>query len=300
MKTVSVIIPTYNHKSYLKLAIDSALGNTYENIEVIVIDDGSTDDTRSIAENLEGIIYHRQMNSGAHAAINKGIELASGDYIAILNDDDLFHPQHIQLGVDNLESTGNDLFVGTPRIFGSGPKLEIMENHIQHGSNQIFALGPAKALFKTNWSTSTSAYIFRKSLLSRIPGFRPFRMCHDLDFLLRVLFEARSSVGLSLQPSWDYRCHENNTGSSISMILQNAEILYSLGSIYSKIDSNNDYGSFLNLVGYGIDSHHVAFAYNSKPWSLEASTTIENAIAMWIRDFTRYVGSLDHLAIHAK
>lgn len=295
MKTVSVIIPAYNHQDFLRIAIDSALNNTYGDIEVIVIDDGSTDDTRSVAENLEGVIYHRQINSGAHAAINKGIELSSGHYIAILNDDDLFHPQHIQIGVDNLESTGNDLFIGTPRVFGGGPKLKIMENHVQHGSNHILAMGPAKALFKTNWSTSTSAYIFRKDLMSRVPGFRPFRMCHDLDFLLRVMFDARSSIGLCLQPSWDYRCHESNTGSSISMTIQNAEILYSLGSIHSKMDSGNDFGTFLDLVGYGIDSHFVAFAYNSKPWSHETSMTIENAIAKWIRDFTNYVGSIDHL-----
>jgi len=294
MKKVSVVIPAYNHSSYLKSAIESVLNSNYQNIEAIVLDDGSTDDTRIISEGFKEVKYCFQQNQGAHSALNKGIALSTGDFISILNDDDLFHPDHIARGVANLETFGNDLYVASPKIFGNGPKVEIMQNHLVHSAREIAMNGPTRALFRTNWSTSTSAYIFRKNLWSQIGGFRPYRMCHDLDFLLRALFDGRSSMGFSHSPSWDYRCHENNTGSHISMNIQNAEILYCLSSVYSTTKDSANYSAFLNSVGYGIKPHLIAYAFNSRPWELERDLSTTESIHHWINNFTNYSNTLEH------
>src|SRR3989344_2856340 len=95
---VSVIIPTYNARSYILEAVDSALAQDYENIEVIVINDGSTDDTEEILRpyvESNQIKYFVQENKGLAATRNRGVSLSSGEFIAFLDADDLFLKEKI-------------------------------------------------------------------------------------------------------------------------------------------------------------------------------------------------------------
>lgn len=292
LKRVSVIIPTFNHSNYVLQAIQSAKENTYGNIEIIVIDDGSSDGTDRLLANVSDIKYVRQQNQGAHSALNHGMQIATGEIISVLNDDDIFFPEHISTGVKNLNSTGNDLHVNFPTIIGDGPKLEIMENHLVHSRNQIGEFGFQKAIFKTNWSTSTSAFIFRRKLADDLQGFLGFKMCHDLDFLLRTLIQAKSSIGVSFKPTWQYRCHENNSGTHISLLRQNAEILYAIGSSLSILAPNLSFGDLINLIDYGIPKHLVAYSINVQPWRNELRLTKENAIEEWIVQFTTYADQI--------
>jgi glycosyltransferase involved in cell wall biosynthesis len=86
---VSVIIPTYNYAHYLPKAIKSCLDQSYKNLQIIVIDDGSTDNTREVVEGFgKDIVYVHQDNSGVSAARNNGLKLASGEFIAFLDADD--------------------------------------------------------------------------------------------------------------------------------------------------------------------------------------------------------------------
>ncbi len=285
---VSVIIPTFNHSNYVLQAIQSAKENTYGNIEIIVIDDGSSDDTDRLLANVSDIKYVRQQNQGAHSALNHGMQIATGEIISVLNDDDIFFPEHISTAVKNLNSTGNDLHVSFPTIIGDGPKLEIMENHLIHSRNQIGEFGFQKAIFKTNWSTSTSAFVFRRKLVESLLGFSGFKMCHDLDFLLRTLIEAKSSIGVSFKPTWQYRCHENNSGTHISLLRQNAEIMYALGSSLSLLAPNLTFVDLINLIDYGIPKHLVAYSINVQPWRNESKLTKEESIEEWVVQFTTY------------
>jgi glycosyltransferase involved in cell wall biosynthesis len=91
MPSVSVIIPTYNRASMVKEAIQSVLSQTYKDFEIIVVDDGSTDNTRETVASLsDKVVYVYQPNSGPSSARNHGIRLAQGKYIAFLDSDDLF------------------------------------------------------------------------------------------------------------------------------------------------------------------------------------------------------------------
>jgi glycosyltransferase involved in cell wall biosynthesis len=296
---VSVVIPTFNHSNYVLQAIQSVRENTHGDVEIIVIDDGSSDGTDRLLEDVSDIKYVRQQNQGAHSALNHGIQIATGEIISILNDDDLFFPEHISAGVKNLKSTGNDLYVSFPTTIGEGSKLKIMENHLVHSRNQIGEFGFQKALFKTNWSTSTSAFIFRRNLAENLEGFSAFKMCHDLDFLLRTLIEGKSSIGVSLKPSWHYRCHENNSGTHISLLRQNAEILYAIGASLSILAPFLTFKDLINLIDYGIPKHLVAYSINVQPWKKELILTKEDAIEEWVVQFTNYAdqihGSRDQL-----
>jgi glycosyltransferase involved in cell wall biosynthesis len=95
---VSVVIPTYNGGAYISQAIDSLLAQTLPPAEIIVVDDGSTDDTRgALAPYGASIRYFRQQNRDVFAARNRGVEKAKHELIAFLDSDDVWHPRKLEL-----------------------------------------------------------------------------------------------------------------------------------------------------------------------------------------------------------
>lgn len=105
--TVSIVMPVYNGENYLAQALESALGQTYRDMEIIVVDDGSKDSTPDIAQSFgEPVRYVRQENAGVGAAVNRGIRSARGRYFAWLSHDDLFAPEKVAAQVRALEGAG--------------------------------------------------------------------------------------------------------------------------------------------------------------------------------------------------
>ncbi len=105
-KKVTIIIPVYNGANYVREAIDSALAQTYKNIEILVINDGSTDDgaTREICQSYgDKITYYEKKNGGVSTALNLGIEKMTGDYFSWLSHDDLYYPEKIEKQMKELE-----------------------------------------------------------------------------------------------------------------------------------------------------------------------------------------------------
>ncbi len=104
---VSVVITTYDRAERLRQALESVAAQTYRDFEVIVVDDGSTDHTRQIAESFSGRVpslrYVRQVNGGQSKALNTGIRMARGEYLAFLDDDDVWVPQKLARQVPMLE-----------------------------------------------------------------------------------------------------------------------------------------------------------------------------------------------------
>ena len=89
-RLVSVIVPVYNGKRYLGEAIESVLAQTYRSVEIIVVDDGSTDGSAQVAKRFDSVRYSFQSNSGAAAARNQGVASSQGDFLAFLDADDLW------------------------------------------------------------------------------------------------------------------------------------------------------------------------------------------------------------------
>src|SRR4030042_4018515 len=100
MPTVSVIIPTYNYAHFLFEAVKSVLDQTYKDFELIIIDDGSTDNTKDVVDNImkksNVIRYFYQVNQGLSAARNHGIRVAKGEYIALLDADDIWSDKFLE------------------------------------------------------------------------------------------------------------------------------------------------------------------------------------------------------------
>ena len=109
---VSIIIPVYNGSNYMREAIDSALAQTYENCEIIVVNDGSTDNTEEIALSYgDKIRYFSKENGGVSSALNVGIEHMTGEYFQFLPHDDMIHPQKIEKNIRAIIESGNPMSI---------------------------------------------------------------------------------------------------------------------------------------------------------------------------------------------
>lgn len=139
---ISVIITNYNYAPYVGKAIESVLNQTYENIEIIVIDDGSTDDSNKIiakyAKSNQGITYIRQENQGVVAARNKGMAIASGSFLCCLDADDWFNPDYLEKNYKYITKYKADVVYPNWEFFGdmSGrtdfPEFDFIEFQKQH------------------------------------------------------------------------------------------------------------------------------------------------------------------------
>lgn len=183
---VSIIIPAYNAGKYIKQTVESAVGQTYKNIEIIVIDDGSKDKTAEIVRSLgdQRIIYVFQENKGQSAARNVGIKIAKGKYIAFLDSDDLFLLQKIERQVNFLENNP-DCGVCYSKIyhFFSDQPERLYYNPIPNYSGYIFD----KLL--THSVVNPLAAVIRKEYLDKYGGFKEdWRRCDEQYLWLKMAF----------------------------------------------------------------------------------------------------------------
>jgi glycosyltransferase involved in cell wall biosynthesis len=223
MTLVSVVIPSYNHRKFLPAAVESILGQTHAQLELIVVDDGSTDGSREYLRALSDprCTLVEQPNAGAHAAINRGLALARGKVLAILNSDDIFHPSRIEACLRTLDAGGCDLVATWLEVIDeAGAVLGVKQGWsnmlpwpVKHAGGSIGDLGEfATNLLLTNFVSTTSNVVFTRRLYERIGGMRNLRFAHDWDFLLRAAHEFRCE--LIAQPLLQYRIHPANTISS--------------------------------------------------------------------------------------
>ena len=131
---ISVIIPTYNRAHLIKRSIDSVLNQTYKNLELIIVDDGSTDNTKEIIDSIkdERIVYVKQENQGASAARNKGIDLAKGKYIAFQDSDDVWHSDKLEKQINALKQNNADVVFCKMFVFGN-LKKRVFPKHFKNG-----------------------------------------------------------------------------------------------------------------------------------------------------------------------
>jgi glycosyltransferase involved in cell wall biosynthesis len=180
--TVSVIIPTYNRAGMLKEAIDSVLAQDFTDFELIVVDDGSTDDTPRILRAYGSKIrVIRQPNQGVSAARNRGIAAASGRFIAFLDSDDLWLPCKLAIQIDFFKKNPDALICQTEEIWiRNGVRVNPKERH-RKVSGMIFEQSLDLCL------VSPSAVMARAGLFDRFGLFdENLPACEDYDMWLRV------------------------------------------------------------------------------------------------------------------
>ena len=135
---VSVLLPSYNHEQYIQAAIESVYQQTYQNIELIVIDDGSTDKSVEILTNLQkkyGFVFLQQENQGLIATLEKLGGLAKGEYISLFSSDDVYHPEKIDVLVSYLENNKQLAMVYSKigLINSQSQSIEVIDEPYQEG-----------------------------------------------------------------------------------------------------------------------------------------------------------------------
>lgn len=143
---ISVIIISYNQEKYIGQAIDSILAQTFSDFELIVVDDGSVDDTYQIIQNYNDprIISIRQENSGPSVAINTGISHARGEYIATLGGDDVALPHRLETQLEQIERDQADMVFSLPEIIGA--------------NSEVLGSDARPGYFKGNFSSTAELY----------------------------------------------------------------------------------------------------------------------------------------------
>jgi len=219
MPSISVVIPLYNHASYIEAALDSALRQTSPADEIILVDDGSADDGAARAEKmLAGVPKARvirQRNSGADATLNRLIEIASGDFIAVLNSDDVFAPGKLARCRDLIARRAEiDLICGRIGIIDekgvratTGTTVDWLA---RAAAFRARCGSPRLSLLNENDVATTSNMVFSRALWRTCGGFQPLRYCHDLDFLMTAFRHGRVEIDLECEHI-QYRVHPENT-----------------------------------------------------------------------------------------
>ena len=182
---VSVILPTYNRGWILEQAVDSVLAQNYTNLELIVVDDGSTDDTKGLLSMFgDRITVIRQANRGVSAARNTGIRAATGKMIALLDSDDTWLPGKVTAQVAYFSNHPDALVCQTEEIWiRNGVRVNPGKRHRKE-AGMIFERSLALCL------VSPSAVMMRKSLLDEVGLFdEALPACEDYDLWLRIAWK---------------------------------------------------------------------------------------------------------------
>jgi glycosyltransferase involved in cell wall biosynthesis len=247
---VSVVVPSYNHARFIDTCLDSIYGQTWARIELIVIDDGSSDDSVArIREKLKACPFPHQFiareNRGAHHTINEAIALATGEYINILNSDDRFHPQRLEKMVAQVATIDAEWgFADVEVIDDRGYLIENADEGSLAGKLKTIAASVHTAptigfaLLRHNVAISTGNFFMRTEFFRAIDGFSDLRYVHDQAFALRATL--LSEPVYVPEKLYDYRVHGSNTISELgsnatmetgTMIQEHIQKLFDAGAV---------------------------------------------------------------------
>lgn len=183
---VSVVLPVYNRETTIRRALDSVLGQTYTNIEVIVVDDGSTDDTVEIIKNYKDERVHlicQSRNQGANSARNRGIEWAKGEYVAFQDSDDEWLKDKLEKQMHYMIHSGKSVSYSSYYLY-EGDKVSIIPRGYR--DRVLCEYGLVDTLKKTN-VVGTPTLIVKRELFSEIGMFDEEIKClQDYEFVIRL------------------------------------------------------------------------------------------------------------------
>lgn len=215
---VTVIIPCYNHGRFLTETVQSILDSTYKQVEIIIVDDGSKDDSRVVAEALvqqhDNIQYFYQNNAGPSRARNHGISMANGTYILPLDADDLIHPKYIEEAV---------------KVFATQPKVKVVYAQAEKfgAVNKPWKLKPfsRRALALDNM-IYVSAF-FKRDDWAQVGGYCEDPVCcrEDWEFWIKLLKDGGEVIQLPFVGFY-YRIHPDSRRKSMTKAKKSAEITY--------------------------------------------------------------------------
>lgn len=217
MSSVSVVIPTFNRADFLLRALESVLAQTFQDMEIIIVDDGSRDHTKKsvlgVIEEKRGVYIHYvwMENGGVAAARNRGVQEASGRWIAFLDSDDVWMPEKLSRQVEFLGDHPEIRIVYTQeRWIRNGRRVNAPKSYARYGGDVFLRCLPVCMI-------GASSVLLEKDLFEKMGGFNPiFPLCEDYDLWLRM--SNRYEVGfIDEELIWKYGGHSDQLSRSIGM-----------------------------------------------------------------------------------
>jgi glycosyltransferase involved in cell wall biosynthesis len=213
---VLVIIPCYNQAHYLGEAIESVLAQSYPHFEIIVVDDGSPDNTAEVAARYPGVRYIRQENQGLSGARNTGMRESKGKYLVFLDADDRLVPDALQAGINCFHAHPECAFVsGHHRyIKGDGSLLNEYPPEPIDSDHYI-------ALLQRNYIGMHATVIYQRYIFDFVGGFdTSLKSCEDYDLYLRIA--QKFPIYRHSQMVAEYRWHDGNMTNNSERMLKSA------------------------------------------------------------------------------
>jgi glycosyltransferase involved in cell wall biosynthesis len=311
---VSVIIPCYNAARFVRDAVVSALSQTYRSLEIIVINDGSTDDTEGVLQPYSGQIhYYRQPNHGLSITRNRAITLARGELIAFLDADDIWFPEKLARQVQCLRQDPKIGLVHTnyAKLYAATGKLETRQPH-------NFTVGNCYARLALGNVVQVSSVVLRRECLDKVGRFDdkiPRRTCEDYDLWLRMA--RHFDFAYIPEPLMLYRRHAANMSNNTQAMTQDeAYVLQkalkadpSLAAQTGAQATRERLANLLFSVGYHFFDdgdlsqagpnlrHALRFRHSPYIFMLWAATFLPKPVVSRLRRFKQSFGDRSHPAL---
>jgi hypothetical protein len=215
MGSVSVVITCYKQSAFVAAAIESVLAQTYPAAEIIVVDDGSPDNTAAVVARYPTVQYVYQHNQNVSAARNNGLKHASGKYLAFLDGDDRLLPRALETGVKYLDTDPSLAFVAGKHRFicEAGLPLSVGEEQ-RHVTEDHY-----RELLRSNFIGCPATVMYRRDVLEAVGGFdTALNPTGDWDLYLRIA--QRFPIHRHTEVVAEYRLHSGNTSRDLDLMLQ--------------------------------------------------------------------------------
>lgn len=210
---VSVVIPCWNQAHYLGEAIESVLAQTYPSLELVVVDDGSEDNSSEVAAHYPGVRCLRQPNSGVAAARNRGLAESRGEYVVFLDADDRLLPQALEVGVRELAANPDAAFAaGMPRDIGRDGSV------VREARQPLVTRDHYLKLLEECFIWSGSSLVYRRQALEAVGAFNERRAAAD-DYELYLKLARAYPVVCHEEVVTEYRRHGSNTTRNAGLVL---------------------------------------------------------------------------------
>ena len=205
MSTVSVVIPAYNYGRFIKEAIDSVLKQSWPAIEVVVVDDGSTDETRSVVESFDGRVrYLKQENAGVCVARNRGVSESNGDLIAFLDADDMWEPAKLEKQLAKFDADPEVGLVHCGLREFDSETSETVSTRLE--GQEGFVADELLLWERPAVNVSGSSVMVRREVFDAVGGFdEQLKVGEDWDFCYRIA--RKYKIGFVREPLVNYRVH---------------------------------------------------------------------------------------------
>lgn len=236
---ISIIVPVYNVEKYIRRCVDSLINQTYKNLEIILIDDGSPDNSGAICDEYAKLdnrvkVIHKE-NGGVSSARNVGLDSASGEYIGFMDSDDYITPDMYEVLYNNMVDNDADISMGIYALENN--KGEFI-SHYRYDVNEVFdkAQTIAEMLKQVKYTCSLCDKLFSAKLVGDIRFDKDISHNEDLLFLYQLMKKSNKAVYIS-KPMY-YYCNNEESASRVSFSDKNTTMLKAQTMVIEDIREN--------------------------------------------------------------